>query len=162
SAFADVVNRARDLSPTDADRFQQVYEQHRSVRVDRARRRVHRALEAAGLSENFNDDPRGAWVYVDKLCGIVGGAADVAEAVLAPHHYLVGERDFKLLPRWWVTAGLPLPDSAVEGYAPAITWRGLVRHRYVRAACLLLILAGLAMSAWRVLNGYPVGRASAV
>lgn len=111
AAFAAVVETARGFSPQRADELQEKYERQWSGWIDRVGGRVHDALTEAGLVESGNTDPAGAWIYLDQLCGIVGGASDVATAVLARDHGLISDKDFDLLTHWWVAAGLDLPHQ---------------------------------------------------
>lgn len=130
--FTFIVETARTFTPERADHLQKVYEAHWSPRVDSAGRRVHKALVKADLTANYDRDDRKAWIYLDELCGIVGGASDVAEAVLARDWYLISRRDFNTLTGWWVAAGLDLPVAPNPEFAPYITPRGfwyrLARH----------------------------------
>lgn len=61
-----------------------------------------------------------AWAAMDELCGEVGGASDVADAVL--NHDLIDPTWFDRLTRWWTDAGLPMPiaDPAVTAWSTAI------------------------------------------
>ncbi len=162
-AFAQVVNQARALTDAEADDLQEVYEARWNGRVDRASGRVHRALERAGYSRNGDTDPAGAWIYLDELCGIVGGAADVASAVLARDAYLISPGDFRLLTAWWVDAGLTLPAGTATGFAPANRAHAVTRRPWFRAACAVLLIAALAVAGVRfglAYIGAPISRAS--
>ncbi len=163
-AFAQVVNHARALTGDEADDLQEVYEDHWSNQVDRAGGRVHRALERAGLSRNYDDRADRAWRYLDELCGIVGGASDVAGAVLARDHRLINERDFGTLTAWWLAADLPLPAPGPDaGFAPNNAADALTRRPWFRAltaAALVFGLVAAAVIAGLAALDVPVDRAS--
>jgi hypothetical protein len=108
-AFASVVYTARGLSAVQRRQLQRRYEAEWTEAVEDAGERTHDALVEAGLSTNFDEDPAKAWIYLDELCGIVGGSADVAQAVLLRGRGLISNEDFKVLTGWWVAAGLKLP-----------------------------------------------------
>lgn len=109
--FWTVVHAARELTAEQAEILQAVYERHWDGRTERASKAAHKASQQSGRQgKNFSDDP--AWQALDELCGISGGAADAALAVLVRD--LIDPADFALLTRGWREVGLGLPGELVE------------------------------------------------
>ncbi|MEV1321938.1 hypothetical protein AB0J14_38320 [Micromonospora arborensis] len=106
--FDCVVAFAEALTPDRADHYQKIYNRHWDSGVNRAGSRAYKQLQRAGRLTVDVDDA------LDSLCGIVGGATDVALAVLARD--LIPAEDYERLTRWWRSAGLPLAGPAPIRY----------------------------------------------
>lgn len=106
--FDRVVQIAEAMTPDRVDHYQRIYSQHWDSGINRIGRRAYKQLRNAGRATVDVDDA------LDSLCGIVGGATDVAIAVLARD--LITAEDFERLTRWWRAAGLPLSGPAPVRY----------------------------------------------
>ena len=97
-------------------RYEQAWAQD-FARYEIAGQMVHEIGSAVGRHEQLLPVAGiTAWTAMDELCGEVGGASDVADAVL--NHDLIDPAWFDRLTRWWVQARLPLPitDPAVTAW----------------------------------------------
>ncbi|MEU1240019.1 hypothetical protein ABZ388_06640 [Micromonospora parva] len=137
--FDRVVHVVETMAPDQADHYQKTYSRHWDTGIDRAGSRAYKQLQRSGRLTADVDDA------LDSLCGIVGGATDVAIAVLTRD--LISADDFEKLTRWWRAAGLPLGGPAPVRYIrPA---QNTVRVSWVCAVAAVLLFGSSAYAVWR-------------
>ena len=137
--FDRVVALVEDMTPDRADYYQRIYQRHWDGGIDRAGSRAYKQLRRAGRLTVDVDDA------LDSLCGIVGGATDVALAVLARD--LISADDYERLTRWWRAAGLPLngppPVRYIRPAQPA------VRVSWVCGGAAVLLVSSGTYAVWQ-------------
>lgn len=117
SAFTQIITQALSWSPDRCGELRARYDDARykiGDPYDEADDTVYGALLDADLAEydcDLSEDevPAG---WVERVKGHTGnyGVGQVAWAVLARDHDLIGDDDFETLTGWWTAAGLPMPE----------------------------------------------------